>query len=141
MIDFTRKLLELARATRDWAGAIADAGTERRERVARYADQIVGTLARAIAAFECLEKEPGDKTAARIAIKELARLTGYVESLVAVLEGRIDGRRVHALKRRLEGLACEGLIVQSIRRADTTRIERLSAAEGYFRALADELRA
>ncbi len=140
MLDFTKKLLELAKATRDWGSAIVDAGTERRERVARYADQIVGTLARAIAAFERLEKDPGDKAAARIAIKELARLTGYVESLVCVLEGRIDGRRVQALKRRLEGLASEGLIVESIKRADASRIERLSAAEGYYRALADELR-
>lgn len=141
MIDFTKKLLDLAKATRDWGSAIVDDEVERRERVARYADQIAGTLARSIAAFERLEKDAADKAAARIAIKELARLTGYVESLVAVLEGRIDGRRVQGLKRRLEGLAYEGLIADSIKRADATRIERLSAAEGYFRALADELRA
>ena len=70
----------------------------------------------------------------------LLRNTGYVENIVAALEGRVDGRRLHGIRRRLEGLAEEGLISGTVQRADAARIDRLLASEGYFRALADSLR-
>lgn len=141
MIDFTKKFLDLAKAIKDWRGAIVDAGGSRRERVARYAEAVADTLGRAGEAFVRLEKDAADREAQRAAIREFGRLAGYVESIVVAMEGRIDGRRSNGLKRRLEGLALEGLIAESIAKADRPRIERLASAEGYFRALADSLRA
>jgi ABC-type taurine transport system substrate-binding protein len=140
MLDFTRKFLDLARVLKDWSRAILDTTTARRERVARYAEAIAETLHRAGQAFTRLEADPADRQARREALRELARLAGYVEGIVAALDGHIDGRRTAGLKRRLEGLALEGLISQSIDKADTARIERLATAEGHFRALADGLR-
>lgn len=140
MIDFTKKFLDLAKAMKDWRGAIVDAGESRRARVARYADAIADTLARAGEAFVRLEGDPADKEAHRIAVREFGRLSGYVEGIVTTLEGQVDGRRTAGIKRRLESLAYEGLIAEAIANADRRRIERLAAAEGYFRALADDLR-
>ena len=141
VIDVTLKLLGITEAMRRWQGIIAEVDDQRRARIARYGDDIAGTLARARRAFERLERDPADKAAARIAIRELGRLAGYIESIVGILEGRIDGRRLAGVKRRLEGLAPEGLIAASLGKVDAQRIERLAAAEGYFRALADGLRA
>lgn len=141
LVDYTLKLLGISEALRRWQGVITALDDKRRDKVARYAEEIAGTLARACEAYGRLEAEPADKAAARSAIREFGRLQGYVENILAVLEGRVDGRRLTGLKRRLEGLAVEGLINSSIARADATRIERLAAAEGYFRALADGLRA
>ena len=141
MIDFTKKFLDIAKALKDWRAAIFDAGEGRRERVARYAETIADTLQRAGDAFRRLEQDGNDREAQRIAIREFGRLAGYVEGIVAALDGKIDGRRIAGLKRRLEGLALEGLISQSIAKADAARTERLASAEGHFRALADGLRA
>jgi hypothetical protein len=141
VIDYTLKLLGISEAMRRWQGVLGDMDEKRRERVAKYAEEIAGTLARAAEAYERLEKEPGDKAAARIAVREFGRLAGYVENILGALDGRVDGRRLAGIKRRLEGLAMEGLITESLRRADAPRIERLVAAEGYFRAFADGLRA
>lgn len=140
-VDFTSKLLGIGESMRRWQGVIAEVDEKRREKVARYAEEIAGTLLRAGEAYERLEKDPNDKAAARIAIREFARLAGYVENIMETLQGRIDGRRLTGLKRRLEALASEGLIADSLKRADAARLERLAATEGYFRALADGLRA
>ncbi|MFV0297949.1 MAG: hypothetical protein ACK5JT_17730 [Hyphomicrobiaceae bacterium] len=140
MIDFTRKFLDLAKALKEWRSAIFDAGETRRQRVAKYADAIADTLQRAAEAFERLEKDDSDTAARRVAVREFGRLAGYVEGIVSALDGQIDGRRIAGLKRRLEGLALEGLIADSIAKADRARIDRLASAEGYFRALADGLK-
>lgn len=140
MIDFTRKFLDLAKVLKDWRSVIFDAGQGRRERVARYAEAIADTLQRAGDAFRLLERDVDDRAAHRAAIREFGRLAGYVENIVATLDGRVDGRSIAGLKRRLEGLALEGLIARSVASADATRIQRLASAEGYFRALADGLR-
>jgi hypothetical protein len=141
MIDYTKRVLDLARAVKDWSSAMLDAGSARRERAARYAEAIADTLARAAESFLRLERDASDRDARRTAVRELGRLAGYVEGFATVLDGRIDGRRLAGLKRRLEGLALEGLIADTIARADARRFERLAAAEGHFRALADGLRA
>ncbi|MDX2155305.1 MAG: hypothetical protein SFW09_02250 [Hyphomicrobiaceae bacterium] len=140
MIDFTKRLLDIARTIKEWSGALVDASGARRERVARYAEAVADTLGRAGEAFQRLERSATDKEARRVAIRELGRLAGYVEGIVTALDGRVDGRRIAGLKRRLEGLALEGLIADSVARIDRARIERLASAEGYFRALADGLR-
>jgi hypothetical protein len=140
LVDYTLKLLGISEALRRWQGVISDMDDKRRDKVARYAEEIAGTLQRAAEAYARLEADPADKAAARTAIREFGRLQGYVENILVVLEGRVDGRRLAGVKRRLEGLAAEGLIATSIAKADAARIERLSSAEGYFRALADGLR-
>ena len=141
LFDFTLKVLGITEAMRRWQLVVSDVDDRRREKVARYADEIAGTLARSAEAFERLDRDPADKVAARTAIREFGRLGGYIENIVATLEGRVDGRRLAGVTRRLESLAQEGLITETVRRADGPRIERLVAAEGYFRALADGLRA
>lgn len=140
-VDYTLKLLGITEAMRRLQGVFGDVDDKRRDKIARFSEEIAGTLARAAEAYEKLEKDPGDKAAERIAIREFGRLGGYVENILVTLDGRVDGRRLAGIKRRLEGLALEGLITESLKRADATRIERLLAAEGYFRALADGLRA
>ena len=138
--DITLKLLRLTDAFAKLQDAIAGSDAKRRERIARYADEIAGTLDRAAQAFERLEKLPRDKIATRIAIREFGRLRGYVENITDTLAGRIDGRRLAGITRRLETIASEGLIVESLAHTDPGRIERLASAKGYFRALADSLR-
>jgi hypothetical protein len=141
LVDYTLKLLGLSQAMRKWHGLLSALDEAQREKVAHFAEQVAGTLARAAEAFERIERDPGDKAARRSAIRELGRLSGYLESIVSVLKGRIDGRRLHGIKRRLAGLAADGLMAEAVRSADAARIERLVASEGYFRGLADALRA
>ena len=141
LVDFTLKIAGITEAMRRWQLVVSDVDTRRRDKIARYAEEIAGTLARAAEAFERLDRDATDKAAARIATREFGRLGGYIENIVTSLDGHIDGRRLAGVKRRLEGLSLEGLISETVRQATPARIERLVAAEGYFRALADGLRA
>jgi hypothetical protein len=141
LLDFTIKLLGLSETIHRWHGALADLDEGRREKVARYAEEIAGTLGRAAVAFARLEKRPADARAARLAIRELGRIAGYVEDIVRALEHHLDGRKLAGVKRRLEQLAAREPIQAAVRGADIQRVERLLEAEGYFRALADGLRA
>lgn len=141
IVDHTLKILGLSEAMRRWQGLVRDMDAKRRETVGRYAEEIAATIGRVAAAFEAIERNGEDRAARRSAIRDLGRLNGYVETVVATLEGRIDGRRLAGVKRRLEGLAAESAITAAVDQADAIRIERLLAAEGYFRALADGLRA
>ena len=140
VVDVTLKLLGLTDALAKLQSVIAGVGDTRRQRIARYACDIAGTLARAATACETLETKPRDKAAIRIAVREFGRLRGYVENITDTLDGRIDGRRLAGVKRRLESIASEGLIVESLLHDAPGRIERITAAEGYFRALADSMR-
>ena len=140
IVDFTLKVLGITEAMHRWHITVADVDDRRRDKIARYAEEIAATLARIAEAIERLDRDPADKAAARIAVREFGRLSGYIETIVTALEGRVDGRRLAGVKRRLEGLADDGPITATVRRPDTSHIERLAAAEGYFRALADSLR-
>lgn len=140
LVDYTLKVLGLSEAMRKWHDLLAALDQSQRDKIARFAEQIAATLARAAEAFERIEKNPGETAPKRAAIRELGRLSGYVENIVVTLEGRVDGRRLNGLKRRLEALTEDSLIADTVRKADTTRIDRLLASEGYFRALADALR-
>jgi hypothetical protein len=141
VIDITLKLLRLTDVLAAWRSAIDEADQRRRDRIARYADEIAQTISRLAVAYARLEARPGETAARHEAIRDLARLKGYVEGIAAVLEGRVDGRRVAGLQRRLEGLVLEGAVSDSLDQASPRSIERLLAAEGWFRALADGLRA
>lgn len=139
LLDFTIKLLGLSEAITRWRESLLKLEASRREKVALYAEEIAATLARAAAAFARLEKGP-NAAAEREAVRELGRITGYVEDIVAALEDHLDGRKLAGVKRRLEGLAGREPVRLAVKAADAQRIERLLEAEGYFRALADSLR-
>jgi hypothetical protein len=141
LIDFTIKLLGMSEAIHRWHDALAKLDSARREDVAEYADRIADTLGRAAVAFAALERHPATIRPARAAVRELGRIAGYVEDIVAALEHHLDGRKLAGVKRRLERLAgTEPLLADVQGGSDTQRVERLLEAEGYFRALADGLR-
>jgi hypothetical protein len=138
---YTRKLLSLAQTLHRWGGALSALDRSRREKVAKYADEIAATLARASGSLLRLEADPGDLAAAREALREFGRIAGYVETIVGVLRHHLDGRKLAGVKRRLEQLAPQGIrqSLGSVKARVST--DRLVATEGYFRALADSLRA
>jgi hypothetical protein len=141
LIDYTIKLLGLSEVIHRWRDALAMLDAGRREDVARYADRIADTLGRAAGAFSALERDPSALRPARAAVRELGRIAGYVEDIVTALEHDLDGRKLAGVKRRLERLAGKEPLPADVRSPDAQRIERLLEAEGYFRALADGLRA
>ena len=96
---------------------------------------------RIVAMSATLEGEPAAIRPAREAIRELGRIAGYVEDIVEALENDLDGRKLAGVKRRLERLAGNPPLPADARAVDAQRIEHLLEAEGYFRALADGLRA
>ena len=69
------------------------------------------------------------------------RIAGYLEDIVSALEDHLDGRKLAGVKRRLDQIAGKAPVRLAVRAADSQRIEHLLEAEGYFRALADGLRA
>jgi hypothetical protein len=139
LLAYTAKLVGLSQTLHRWRGVIRELDAARREKVARYAERIADTLARAAAALARLEKDPGSARAARDAIRELGRIAGYIEDIVNALEQHLDGRKLNGVKRRLDQLASREPLL-SAAGAYARRIERLVEAEGYFRALADGLR-
>ena len=140
LLDYTIRLLGVSETIHRWHGTISALEAERREKVARYAEQIAATLARATVAFGRLQKEPTNARAERLAIRELGRIAGYVEDIIRALDRHLDGRKLAGVKRRLDQLAVKEPMRAAVRGADAQRIERLLEAEGYFRALADGLR-
>ena len=140
LLEFTLKLLGLSEAIARWLESLSRLDGERREKVARYAEEVAATLARAAAAFALLERG-ANPAARREAVRELGRIAGYVEDIVAALEDHLDGRKRAGVKRRLDQIAGKAPVLQSVRAADAQLIELLLEAEGYFRALADGLRA
>jgi hypothetical protein len=141
LLDVTIKLLGLSETMHRWRGLLRELDAGRREKVARYAERVAETLARAAAALAALEKNPASARAAREAVRELGRIGGYVEDIVRALEHHLDGRKLAGVKRRLDQLGGKGLLAGALAEASAGRIERLLEAEGYFRALADRLRA
>ena len=140
LLDYTIRLLGVSETIHRWHAAISALEAERRGKVARYAEQIAATLARAAVAFARLQQGPADARAERLAIRELGRISGYVEHIIKALDRHLDGRKLAGVKRRLETLAAREPMQAAIRGADSQRVERLLEAEGYFRALADSLR-
>jgi hypothetical protein len=146
---YTLKILALAETLHRWIGVLTGLDRANRERIAEYAEAIAATLGRAGLALTALDADDVGTAAAReariSALKELGRIGGYVETLVAVLEHHLDGRKIAGIKRRLESLDAGRLAKEVARdgggQPRSRRAARLLAAEGYFRALADGLRA
>ena len=142
---YALKLLALAETIHRWLSMLTGLDRTNRDRIAGYADAIAATLARAANAITRLESQPGNALARAEALRELGRITGYVETIVTVLAQHLDGRKTAGVKRRLEQLDAERLVLCVTQDPKLpqgeARAERLLAAEGYFRALADGLRA
>ncbi len=138
--DLTKRILGLAQTISRWAEALAELDPARRERVAKYAENVADTLARTTTALGTLKKDPKNQKARLQALKELGRMAGYVETFVDVLEHRLDGRKLAGVKRRLETIQASLPKRAGPVSAIETHIDRLASAEGYFRALADGLR-
>ncbi|HVZ05560.1 hypothetical protein [Hyphomicrobium sp.] len=138
---YVQRLSALAETIQRWLTLAARLDSLRREKVALYAEEIAATLSRAAIALGTLEAAPGDRTALLTATRELGRISGYLETIMAALDVHLDGRKRAGVKRRLEYLKPFDLEA-AIREFGAFRhARRLTSAEGYFRALADTLRA
>jgi hypothetical protein len=140
LAEYAKRLLCLAETVHRWLGALSLVDDRRRGRVAGYAERIADTLARAGDALGRLADMPKDARARRRAIRELGRISGYIETMVAALEHNLDGRKLAGVKRRLEQLRPGELHECVLSGRKPMHIDRLASAEGYFRALADGLR-
>jgi hypothetical protein len=140
LADYAQRLLCLAETVHRWLGALSALDAKRRARVAGYAERIADTLARAGDAFNRLDEVPDDARVRRQAIRELGRISGYIETMVAALEHSLDGRKLAGVKRRLEQLRPGELHASVVSGRKPLYTDRLASAEGYFRALADGLR-
>jgi hypothetical protein len=140
LLDYSKRLLSIAETVHRWAAMLAALDRTQRIRVARYAEAIADTLQRAAGFSARLTAAPGNRMARRGLARELGRITGYLETIVGVLRHHLDGRKLAGVKRRLKQLS--SLETGEMARASTAnvRVDRLLAAEGYFRALADSLR-
>ena len=141
LADYVQRLSDHARTVNRWLALAAKLDGLGREKVALYAEEVAATLARAATNLGTLETTPNDRIALISATRELGRISGYVETIVATLEHHLDGHKRAGVKRRLEHLKPFDLEA-AIREFGAFRhARRLAAAEGYFRALADTLRA
>lgn len=140
LLEYPKRLLAIAETVHQWAGALAALDRTRRAKVARYAEAVAGTLGRAARYSARLAAAPDDKEAQRGLAREFGRITGYLETLVGVLQHHLDGRKLAGVKRRLEQLGPRRTTGGLSAPAAKIRVDRLLAAEGYFRALADSLR-
>ncbi len=139
--DFLLRLFAITRLLQTWHTALLALDTHRRAQVADYADQIAATFARAAQAFTILERTPSDARARHDAVRELGRISGYLDDLVAILASVMDGRKLAGFRKRLAGLAPPTPTSLGPSLRSNPRLDTLVDAEGYFRALADGLRA
>ncbi|HYD14935.1 MAG TPA: hypothetical protein VEA77_00905 [Hyphomicrobium sp.] len=140
VLEYPKRLLAIAETLNRWVGAIGAMDRAQRLKVARYAEAIAETLGRAARFSARLTAKPADKVARRCLMREFGRITGYLETMVGVLQHHLDGRKLAGVKRRLEQLESRRMDGDFQAPASDIRIDRLLAAEGYFRALADSLR-
>jgi hypothetical protein len=139
--DYAKKLLAIAETLNGWVASAAALDHTRREKIARFSLQIAETLARAAAALDRLESDPKNPQALAAGVREFGRISGYIETIVDVMRHHLDGRKLAGVKRRLEQLEDPSRDALGGAQALRLQIDRLTAAEGYFRALADGLSA
>jgi hypothetical protein len=140
LADYARRLTALAQTIYQWLGLIAGLDQNQREKVALYAEEIAASLARAAKALTELETAPADRPNILLAVRELGRISGYLATIVGVLEHHLDGRKLAGVKRRLETLEPFDLQAVLKEHGAFSHAARLTSAEGFFRALADALR-
>ena len=139
--DYATHLTSLGRTIYQWVVQVTEIDQLRREKVALYAEEIAATLARAAVALAALEAAPNDRSALMAATRELGRIAGYVETIMSALQHHLDGRKRAGVKRRLETLEPFELEAAVAEHGAFRQARRLTSAEGFFRALADALRA
>ncbi|MEO1543173.1 MAG: hypothetical protein AAFR75_04045 [Pseudomonadota bacterium] len=139
--NLTQKLIALAKTIAGWATELDKLNDEHRAKVAEYLDKVADTHARASAALSHLETEPTNKKQKRIAEQEFGRIKGYVDTIVDVLYGHLDGRKLAGVKRRINGIDTDIRIGEPGSNTIVRVVQHLNEAEGYFRAIADALRA
>lgn len=139
--DYTKRLLGLAETLHRWIDLLTCLDAKRKAKVAVYADQIADTLARAVTAIEWLSQQPDSIIARRRILREFGRIGGYIETIVETLHDHLDGRKLAGIKRRLDQLNALGPDDSLDLATAGSRLDRLVSCEGYFRALADALRA
>jgi hypothetical protein len=140
LADYAKRLLCLAETVHRWLSTLSALDHKRRARVAGYAERIADTVARAGDALGRLDQVSEDARARRQAIREIGRISGYIETMVSALEHNLDGRKLAGVKRRLEQLRPGELHDCVVSGRKPLYTDRLASAEGYFRALADGLR-
>jgi hypothetical protein len=138
---YLQRLSSFAEAIHRWLAVAARLDNLGREKVALYAEEIAATLGRAATALGRLETAPNDRSAVLTATRELGRISGYLETIMAALDVHLDGRKRAGVKRRLEHLKPFDLEAAIQEFGAFRHARRLTSAEGYFRALADTLRA
>lgn len=141
LTEYSDRVLSLAQAIYRWLGALSGLDEARRIKLAGYADEIAATLARAADTMVRLDLDPRDAAARRQMVREFGRIGGYVETMAAALRHELDGRKLAGVKRRLEQLSAGVRLDRKDGGPDAAGIERIIAAEGFFKALADGLRA
>jgi hypothetical protein len=141
--EYSKTVLSLAKTVYRWLNALTDLDMTRRLRIAKYAETVADTLDRTSTALDRYAGRPEDRAARREAMREAARIRGYIETIVEVLRPHLDGRKVAGVKRRLDQLDADKSLLDPDAPVPglQKRIDRLTAAEGYFRALADGLKA
>lgn len=139
--DYTKRLLGLAATLHRWIDHLTALDSKRRAKVAVYADKVADTLVRAAKAIERLSRDPKNGDARRQMLREFGRVTGYVETIIETLTHHLDGRKLAGVKRRLNQLDALGPDESLDPLNANRRLDRLVSCEGYFRALADALRA
>ncbi|MDX2307156.1 MAG: hypothetical protein NW216_02845 [Hyphomicrobium sp.] len=144
LTEYTRRLVALAETVHRWLSSLGALDRDSRDRIATYAEEIASTLQRAsaiLARFHADSAAVADPAMQLDMAREFGRIAGYVETIVGVLQHHLDGRKLAGVKRRLEQLEPPAPVRDAAGGADRRLLGRLAAAEGYFRALADGLRA
>jgi hypothetical protein len=141
LADYAKRLLHLAETIYQWLGTFAGLEAQAREKVALFSEEIAASLARAAMALTELEAKPGDKASILTAVREFGRISGYLATIVGALDHHLDGRKLSGVKRRLETLEPFDLEAVLADQGAFAHAARLTSAEGFFRALADALRA
>lgn len=140
--DYARRLLALAETVHRWLTSLSALDPGCRDRIANYAGEVAATLDRAATALQRIDAAPCDPAAQLQALREFGRISGYIETIVSVLQHHLDGRKLAGVKRRLETLRPGDLVLDVGQDAGRKKLlGQLVTAEGYFRALADGLRA
>lgn len=140
LISLAKNLFGLGKTMSSWAGELHKLSHHQKAKVAIYVEKIADTLARACDALANLADTPDDRKSRRAAERELALIAGYAETVVDALNGKLDGRKLAGVKKRLQGIDTDIRLDQPASNSAPSVAARLTKAEGYFRALADGLR-